>query len=501
MTQPWELSALQALQAFRDKSLAPSELLTSIQQRIESYDAVGPQPINAITELLDDAAKAATAADQYYAAGNIVEPVGTGINSLAGLPVVTKEKHFISGRSISEGMQARADEIASATHPIVERIQSAGGVIAARTTSPEFSCATVTHSPQWGITRNPWNTDYAPGGSSGGAGAALAAGYAPLATASDIAGSTRIPAGYNGVVGYKAPYGRVPGAGPMASDWYRGDGPMARTVADTALLYNVMAGAHHTDHATISGETAISLESSQGAEWFRGKRIGLTNNLGGYAIDKYAAGAMNQTRQLLESVGAHVIEVNPNWTSEFVRDVTMAHFGHLLADSMVETIARYDGEVADYTQQFIRDAKQAAQKMSLWESLSAEHRMQDDLAMLLADVEVLIAPVSAVSALEAGSSYLNGITFENDAGETVHLQHYWQAHMTVPFNINNRCPVLALPAPEQGAPIPVGIQIIGKAYDEQTVFNAGYAFEEMSPFSGLAPLQRRPDKQPVSGLV
>src|SRR5699024_8325446 len=130
--------------------------------------------------------------------------------------------------------------------PTIARSHAAVGVIAARPPAPELSCATGTHSPQWGVTRNPWNTHYAPGGSSGGAGAALAAGYAPLATASDIAGSTRIPAGYNGVVGYKAPYGRVPGAGPMASDWYRGDGPMARTVADTALLYNVMAGAHHS---------------------------------------------------------------------------------------------------------------------------------------------------------------------------------------------------------------------------------------------------------------
>ncbi|HEY4577984.1 MAG TPA: amidase, partial [Yaniella sp.] len=315
------------------------------------------------------------------------------------------------------------------------------------------------------------------------------AGYAPLATASDIAGSTRIPAGYNGVVGYKAPYGRVPGAGPMASDWYRGDGPMARTVADTALLYNVMAGAHHSDHSTIKSDVSISLSLDEGAEWLRGKRIGLTTNLGGYEVDQYAAGAIQETRKLLEAAGAHVVEVNPGWTSEHVRDVTMAHFGHLLADSMSDSISTFGGEVADYAYQFIHDAKQAAKKMTLWDSLRAEHTMQNELATLLADVEVLIAPVSAVSALEADASYLDGLTFENAQGQTVHLSHYWQAHMTVPFNINNRCPVLALPVPVQEAPIPVGIQIIGKAYDEQAVFNAAYAIEELSPFPGLAPLQ------------
>ena len=489
MTQPWELSAVEALEAFRDKSLAPSELLDSIRQRIETIDSAGHEPINAITEVLENAAEATKQADQYYAESQ-TEPIGTGTLALMGLPVVTKEKHFIAGHTISEGLQSRADEIAQVSHPIIERIQSAGGVIAARTTSPEFSCATVTHSPQWGVTRNPWNTHYAPGGSSGGAGAALAAGYAPLATASDIAGSTRIPAGYNGVVGYKAPYGRVPGAGPMASDWYRGDGPMARTVADTALLYNVMAGAHHSDHSTIKSDVSISLSLDEGAEWLRGKRIGLTTNLGGYEVDQYAAGAIQETRKLLEAAGAHVVEVNPGWTSEHVRDVTMAHFGHLLADSMSDSISTFGGEVADYAYQFIHDAKQAAKKMTLWDSLRAEHTMQNELATLLADVEVLIAPVSAVSALEADASYLDGLTFENAQGQTVHLSHYWQAHMTVPFNINNRCPVLALPVPVQEAPIPVGIQIIGKAYDEQAVFNAAYAIEELSPFPGLAPLQQ-----------
>src|SRR4029450_5628467 len=105
--------------------------------------------------------------------------------------------------------------------------------IRARTATTEFSCATVTHSRMWGVTRNPWNLACTPGGSSGGAGASLAAGTTTLATASDIAGSTRVPAGFTGTVGYKAPYGRIPGMPPLSADWYRGDGPMARTMADT----------------------------------------------------------------------------------------------------------------------------------------------------------------------------------------------------------------------------------------------------------------------------
>lgn len=499
MTEPHELSAIAALRAFRDKSLAPSELLSAVQHRVAQLDSTGEQPINAITETLDEADSAATAADQYYVAG-ATEPIGASLQTLMGLPVVTKEKHFLAGHTVSEGLVKRADNVSSVSHPIIQRIQEAGGVVFARTASPEFSCATVTHSPQWGVTRNPWNTDYAPGGSSGGAGAALAAGYAPLATASDIAGSTRIPAGYNGVVGYKAPYGRVPGAGPMAADWYRGDGPMARTVADTALLYSVMSGIHPTDHVTVAGTAHVPLELPEGAEWFRGKRIGITTNFGRYEVDKYAVTAIEQTRQLLESAGATVVEVDLNWNSEYIRDVTMGHFGHLLAGSMIESLDENGWEAADYTHQFIKDTTRAAQKLTLWETLSAEHRLQNELAAELTNVDVLIAPISAVSALYANDSYLAGLSFENSQGRTVHLEHYWQAHMTVPLNMANRSPVLAVPAPETGNPIPVGLQIIGKAYDEATVFKAGYAFEQLSPFTGLASLATQFDSNTIGAL-
>ena len=172
--------------------------------------------------------------------------------------MAAKEKHGLQGRTLSQGLVTRKDTIAATDHPVIDRIRRAGGIIHARTTTPELSCATVTHSPLWGVTRNPWNQQFSPGGSSGGSGAALAAGFAPLATASDIAGSTRLPASFTGTVGYKAPYGRIPGLAPLSADHYRGDGPMARTVADTALLANIMSGRHHGDHTTVADASSIT---------------------------------------------------------------------------------------------------------------------------------------------------------------------------------------------------------------------------------------------------
>ncbi len=201
--------------------------------------------------------------------------------------MATKEKHQLAGEPLEQGLMAHRGRVAAADHPVVERILAAGGIIHARTATPEFSCATVTHSPLWGVTRNPWNPSRTPGGSSGGAGAALAAGTTVLATASDIAGSTRVPAAFTGTVGYKAPYGRVPGLPPLSADHYRGDGPMARTVSDTALLAGVISGAHPADHTSWGApdDPLAGVRDAVAEIW--GVRVGLSVHLGKEPVATY----------------------------------------------------------------------------------------------------------------------------------------------------------------------------------------------------------------------
>ena len=149
----------------------------------------------------------------------------------------------------------------SVTAASVQRIIDAGGIIHARSATPEFCCAAITESRLWGVTRNPWNPAYSPGGSSGGSGAALAAGMATLATGSDIGGSIRIPASFCGVVGFKPPYGRVPQMPPFNLDHYCHEGPMARTVEDCRLLENVMAGPHPEDIVSLRPKLTIPAPS------------------------------------------------------------------------------------------------------------------------------------------------------------------------------------------------------------------------------------------------
>ena len=176
---------------------------------------------------------------------------------MEGLPVAVKEEAEIAGQHNTLGSLPLRDVIAGQTSAFVQRIIDAGGIVHARTTTPEFSCAPITWSRLWGVTRNPWHTGYSPGGSSGGSAAALAAGTATLATGSDIGGSIRIPASFCGVVGFKPPYGRVPEVATFNLDHYCHEGPLARTVADCALLENVIAGPHPSDVVSIRPKLEI----------------------------------------------------------------------------------------------------------------------------------------------------------------------------------------------------------------------------------------------------
>jgi aspartyl-tRNA(Asn)/glutamyl-tRNA(Gln) amidotransferase subunit A len=276
------LDAVTALRAFADLSLSPVELMRATIARTEAVEGDRATGINAFVHRRFDQAlrEAEKAAATYVRLARSGEPAPP----LLGLPVATKEKHGIAGEPLEEGLLVKQGERAATDHPVVQRVTAAGGIVHARTATPEFSCATVTHSRMWGVTRNPWNPACTPGGSSGGAGASLAAGTSTLATGSDIAGSTRVPAGFTGTVGYKAPYGRIPGLPPLSAVWYRGDGPMARTVADCAVLAGVLSGRHPLDHATF-GPPGNPMELlTAPAEAVSGMRIGLSTRLGNYPV-------------------------------------------------------------------------------------------------------------------------------------------------------------------------------------------------------------------------
>ncbi|WOP19555.1 amidase [Raineyella sp. LH-20] len=457
------LSATDLTAQFRSRRVRPSEVIEHLLARIAEVDP----SVNAITEVLTDLARTRAAdADRRWAAGELAP--------LLGVPVVLKEKHDLAGRPVSQGVVELTDT-PDRDHPIVERLLAAGAIPIARSAVPEFCAATVTDSRQWGVTRNPWNPACTPGGSSGGSGAALAAGFAPLATGSDIGGSTRIPACYCGVVGYKAPYGVVPGLHPSTMDWYRGDSAMARTVEDVRLMHNVIAGQHPRDQLSIPSRPVARPPRPGHLD---GATVVLSRRLGDYPVEADTLANLEETAYALAAAGATIVERELPWHANEIMDLAFAHYGHILAPGMAEQISRSGAIVSPYITQFIEHALEAASRIGLPETFRRETIMRDQLSAVLSDADALIAPVSARSSLPAEAP----TTSVGPDG-----RHYWQDQMAVPININNRCPALALPTGFGHHGVPTGLQIVGSPYDQEAVFRIGYAVEAHRPWAQITP--------------
>src|ERR671917_2032706 len=245
------LPATELLRLYRARELSPVEVL---QAQIDRADALA-STVNALTwRFSEEALTQAREAEARYL-GNGSEP-----RPLEGVTLAIKEEMPVAGQPVTSASRVYADAVAGETAPLAERAMAAGAIVHARTTQPELGCVGFTQSDLFGITRNPWNLDYDVGGSSGGAGAALASGLTTLAGGSDIGGSIRNPAALCGVVGFKPPYGRVPQLPPFNLDHYCHEGPLARTVADCALLENLISGPSPVDIASLRDRVELPLK-------------------------------------------------------------------------------------------------------------------------------------------------------------------------------------------------------------------------------------------------
>ena len=458
------LSATAARALFDSRELSPVELMHALIDRAEQVEP----HVNAFCEqLFDEALVQAEEAEQRYLGR------GPAPRPLEGIPVAAKEKHAIAGRSLTEGSLVNKDVVAAESAPVIERIHAAGGIIHARTTTPEFSVAGFTHTPMWGVTRNPWNLAYSPGGSSGGSAAALAAGTTPLATASDIGGSTRGPAAFTGTVGYKAPYGRIPGVPPMNMDFYRGDGPMARTVDDTILLANMLIGPDVRDHTSL--RPAITLPTEYPS--VEGMRVALSIRLGCFVVEPEIEANTRAVARALETAGAIVEEIELPWTAEEIRLAVTTHFGTIMGAIVAQVAAGNEDLLTPYTRAFATQTASARTGATFVDGLRIETRMHRQLAEAMSGFDALLCPTSGVSAYPAGDDMLDGIVVDGQR-----LDHAAEALLTLPFNINNRCPVLAVPSGHASSGVPTGVQIVGHTYDDATVFRVGKAVEQLRPW-------------------
>jgi Asp-tRNA(Asn)/Glu-tRNA(Gln) amidotransferase A subunit family amidase len=459
------LSATDALRAFRSRELSPVELLEAVIARAEAVEPT----VNALCHTFsDEALEQARAAEARYAGR------GPAPRPLEGIPLAIKEEEPIAGQPWTQGSLLYKDLVADRTSAFAQRMLDAGAIVHARTTAPEFSCTGFTHSLIWGVTRNPWNPDCAVGGSSGGAGAALAAGTTTLASGSDIGGSIRIPASFCGVVGFKPPYGRVPVDPPFNLDTYCHSGPLARTVADCALFENAIAGPDPSDGTTLRPK----LELPERFEDVAGMRIALSVDLGDWPVDPEVRENTLGVADALRRRGAVVEEVDLRVPRREVLRAAAIHF-HLAFGAWIGQQTRaHPDETTAYAARFARWAEEYAAGGTHLDGLVIEAALYPPVGALLERFDVLVCPTVGTRGLAAGDDYADhGIEVGGEA-----LEFYFESLMTPPFNVMSRCPVLAVPSGFASNGVPTGVQIVGRSYDDETVFRAGAALELERPW-------------------
>ena len=393
---------------------------------------------------------------------------GARTGALEGLPIGIKDESYIKGKPTSNGSLIMKDYVGDHTSPMNERIIAAGGIVHARTATPEFSCAGYTWSRLWGVTRNPWNRKFTPGGSSGGSAASLASGTSAIATGSDIGGSIRIPASTCGLVGYKPPYGRNPDDPPFNLDFYCHTGPLARTVEDAIVLQNVMSGPSPLDISTLRPKLTLPTTYKP----IKGWKIAFSMDLGFFEVDREVQKNTLAALDVFRSLGATVETVDLGWTEE-VLEAGMDYLRHLFGASLSRLLKKHGKDMTSYARKFAQEG-QKSKAVDFVRTLDVANKMYSTLGPMLEKYNVLVCPTTALAAVPAefdqskDSVKINGKTISNPFLGWV---------MTTPFNTMSRCPVVSVPSGRARNGVPTGIQIVGRTYCDGDVFQAAMAYE------------------------
>jgi Asp-tRNA(Asn)/Glu-tRNA(Gln) amidotransferase A subunit family amidase len=455
------MSATAVLKLFKARKLSPVELLTAIAKRSTKLSPA----INCFTDqFFEDALVRAKQAESKYARR-------TKTKALEGLPLAVKDAQRMSGKRTTHGSLIFKDaEPDDHSDPMIERLEKAGANIFARTTTPEFCLTGACHSRIWGITYNPWNLEYGPGGSSGGSAAALAAGLTTLATGTDIGGSIRIPASACGIVGFKPPHGRNPDGPPANFDRFNHCGPMTRTVADAALMQNITSGAHPHDHDSLRTRIKLPVD----AKSIKGMKIAYSIDFGYVNVDPEVRKNTLAAIAVFKSLGAIIEEVDLGWTDEVDQDCmhwyNMMHFGRQTIWQQKE----HTHLMTDYALRFAETAKRNSKMDDIHKPWARTHAMYQTLGPVLARNEVLICPTTNLPALRADHDPWDQNFMIN--GKKTDPEYGWV--MTHQFNMLHNLPVLAVPSGHAESGVPTGIQIVGRSFDDAGVFRAGLAYEK-----------------------
>lgn len=460
-------TATALIDGYRTKSFSPVAVLDRV---LATVDQVEPK-LNGFVLIDRDAARAAAkASEQRWQQG---EPKGL----LDGVPVSVKDLILAKGWPTLRGSRITdPDQPWTEDAPAVARLREHGAVILGKTTTPEFGHKGVTDSAVSGTTRNPWNPELTPGGSSGGAAVAVATGMGPLAIGTDGGGSVRIPASFTGIYGLKPHFGRVPAYPLSPFGTVAHLGPMTRSVADAALLLTVIAEPDLRDwHALpYQPETDFREDLDSGV---RGLRVAFSPRLGldGIPIDDEVAALVTAAARRIEALGAVVEEADPHWPHDPA--AVFSVYWQSGAAKLVDSLTAEARALLDPTLLGIAERGMAYDGLAIKTAEMERGAIGLSLNRFFETYDLLLCPTMPITAFPVDQPYPSDAYAERPTDWTP---------FTFPFNLS-RQPAASVPCGFTEAGLPVGLQIIGRAFGEVPVLCASRAFERAEPWADRWP--------------
>jgi Asp-tRNA(Asn)/Glu-tRNA(Gln) amidotransferase A subunit family amidase len=419
--------------------------------------------LNCFAEIDVSGARAAAAAiDRRRTAGEALGP-------LAGVPVAIKDCTPVAGLGNRFGSHAFADNVASKDAVIVQRFRHADAVILGKTTLPEFAFSSFCDSPLTGVTRNPWNPERTPGGSSGGSAVAVATGCVAIAQGTDMGGSVRIPASCTGLVGIKPAAGRIPlDDQPSFVDDIQHHGLLTRTVADLAASLPLICGPSFTDPTTYIPELP-ALDTTAGVS---GLRIAVSHDLGFFLIEPEIKDRLDRAAKALEAAGAIVRRPSLDWDRS-IADGWVRHWHVYLASFFGDGLDRI-GPLADPRLVEAVGKGRTHDAVSIKRLDLLRHRQWEVLADLFRDYDVLLSPTMARPPAGVDENDASYHAISSD-GKKRGLD------MTSVFNWTPWCPALTVPAGLSSDGLPIGLHVAAHPQREDVILRVAAAIEQSFP--------------------
>ncbi len=448
----------------RAKELSPVEIAETLLDRIDAVNPALNAYVLVTREMAINAARAAEAAVMR----------GDELGPLHGVPISIKDLFDVAGLPTTKGSVIYKDKVATGYEYASKRMLDAGGVHVGKTNTPEFGFLPTTENLLFGATYNPWDITRTPGGSSGGAASAVAAGMGPLALSSDGGGSIRIPASLCGVFGIKPTFGRVPrNPGGWSTMTHRG--PITRTVSDAALMLDVIAGYEPGDPFSVADYDGSFLdEVDRGIE---GLRIGWSADLGYALVEPEVRAICEAAAKRFADLGCVVEEATPGFANPTTDRTFMVIAMSADAAWLGALTDEERAQIGPAAKEFLRLGLQMTgveyveaneRRMAIWQSMQTFHKTYD----------LLLTPALSVTAFPVG-----------EAPPKVDGQEFapfgWSP-FTQPYNLTGQ-PAASVPCGFDSRGLPVGLQIVGRAFDDALVLRAARAFEQLQPWADKRP--------------